>query len=182
MLRITGSENDRQRETAKTAFLNPDDPTRVICITTAGSEAINLQAANLLICLDTPWSAGDFLQLLGRMIRIGSEHTVCHVIHLVARSDLFSKTVDHRVLQVLGKKMHLIEAALGRRFKGDCTPMVLQDGDTIQELFASLREDALMKAPPTKRTQTNPDSSGLFPRPKQEWDTPSQVTDWDQLL
>lgn len=180
-VRITGSENDRQRETAKMAFLNPDDPTRVVCITTAGSEAINLQAANLLICLDTPWSAGDFLQLLGRMIRIGSEHTVCHVVHLVARSDLHPKTVDHRVLQVLGKKMNLIEAALGRRFKGDRTPMVLQDGGDIHELFASLREDALKgtKRPtPPSRVQTNPDSSGLLPRHPTNWDTPPQATDW----
>jgi len=124
-------------------FQDPNSDTRVICITTAGSEAINLQAAKALVCLDTPWSAGDFLQLVGRMIRIGSEHDKCYVIHMVARrSGSKPETVDHRIMEVLGKKMHLIEAVLGKRIKGDDDQITVPMDNDISDLFATLKNDA----------------------------------------
>lgn len=140
-VRVTGSENEAQRAAAMAAFQNPDDPTRVCCITAAGSEAINLQAAKALICFDTPWSAGDFLQLVGRMIRIGSEHDRCYVVHLVARGTR-RKTVDHRVMEVLGKKMVLVEAVLGKRLKGEGDNVPIAAENEISDLFRALRQDA----------------------------------------
>jgi SWI/SNF-related matrix-associated actin-dependent regulator 1 of chromatin subfamily A len=142
-VRVTGKENEDQRRAAMKVFQDPNSDTRVICITTAGSEAINLQAAKALVCLDTPWSAGDFLQLVGRMIRIGSEHDKCYVIHMVARrSGSKPETVDHRIMEVLGKKMHLIEAVLGKRIKGDDDQITVPMDNDISDLFATLKNDA----------------------------------------
>ena len=139
-VRVTGSETPEQRTAAMKAFQDPDNPTRVCCITTAGSEAINLQAAKALVCFDTPWSAGDFLQLVGRMIRIGSAHDRCYVIHLVAKGH--KKTIDHRVMEVLQKKMVLVEAVLGKRLKGEGDGVMIDAQNEISDLFHSLQSDA----------------------------------------
>ena len=140
-VRITGAESQAERDVAMKAFQHPESDVRVVCITAAGSEAINLQAAKAVICYDTPWSAGDFLQLIGRMIRIGSLHDRCYAVHLVARWAK-GKTVDHKVLEVLNKKMNLVEAVLGKRIKGDKDDVVIKAENEISDLFASLRADA----------------------------------------
>jgi hypothetical protein len=144
-VRITGDEDDAQRDEAMKSFQDPNSDVRVVCLTAAGTESINLQAAKALVCIDTPWSAGDFLQLIGRMIRIGSPHDRCFVIHMLARNsdkDAKPKTIDHHVIEVLSKKMNLVEAVLGKRLKGeDDSPMISADND-IAEIFAALRENA----------------------------------------
>lgn len=140
-VRITGSEDEVQRSAAMAKFQNPNDETRVVCLTSAGAEAINLQAAKALICYDTPWSAGDFLQLLGRMIRIGSVHDRCYVVHLLARQQK-RRTIDHRVMEVLNKKMDLIEAVLGKRIKGEQDHIEVASGNEISDLFSALQQDA----------------------------------------
>ena len=142
-VRVTGKENEDQRRAAMKAFQDPKSDVRVICITTAGSEAINLQTAKALVCMDTPWSAGEFLQLLGRMIRIGSVHDRCYVIHMVARLSGKSKeTIDHRIMEVLGKKMSLVEAVLGKRIKGNDDDVAIKVENDITELFSVLKRDA----------------------------------------
>lgn len=143
-VRVTGKENEDQRRAAMKAFQDPNSDVRVICITTAGSEAINLQAAKALVCMDTPWSAGEFLQLLGRMIRIGSVHDRCYVIHMVARRTGSKKeTVDHRIMHVLSKKMGLVESVLGKRIKGEGEDYsAISVENDISDLFAALKNDA----------------------------------------
>lgn len=151
-VRITGSENEDQRAEAMKAFQDPNSDVRVCCITTAASESINLQMAKALVCYDTPWSAGDFLQLIGRMIRIGSIHDKCYVIHLLARGKK-KRSIDHRVMEVLGKKMDLVEAVLGKRIKSDSdevnvdadndiSDLMVEVANDISLLFDGLREDA----------------------------------------
>ena len=142
-VRITGSEDNKAREIAKTEFQNPESDVRVICITTAGSDAINLQAAKVLVCYDTPWSAGDFLQLLGRMIRIGSVHDKVYCIHLLSKGRRKKDTIDSRVMEVLAKKMQLVEAVLGKKIKGEGdTNEVISSENEISDLFSSLKQDA----------------------------------------
>lgn len=109
-VRITGSEDEKQRKASQDAFQNPKGDVRAVVITSAAAEAINLQAAKALVFFDTPWSAGDYLQILGRMIRIGSVHDRCYALHLVVRN-----TIDDRVVKVLSKKMGLVESVIGKR-------------------------------------------------------------------
>ena len=140
-VRITGDENGQQREEAKAAFQNPDSGVQVVCITMAGSDAINLQAAKAIVFFDTPFSAGDYLQILGRMIRIGSIHAGVYAIHLVARWD--RKTVDHRIMEILTKKMRLLEAVLGKRLKGESvSDEVISATSDVNDLFDALKADA----------------------------------------
>jgi hypothetical protein len=137
-VRITGAEDERERKTSQDAFQDPKSDARVVAITTAAAEAINLQAAKALIFYDTPWSAGDYLQILGRMIRIGSTHDRCYAIHLVTEG-----TIDDRVVKVLTKKMGLVESVLGKRIKGEDDAGVTVDAtNDLSDLFSELISDA----------------------------------------
>lgn len=140
-VRITGDENEKEREASKVAFQDANSDARVICITSASRQGVNLQAAKAIIFFDTPWSAGDFLQILGRMIRIGSKHDKVFAIHLVAEN-----TIDGHVQKKLSSKIKLVESVLGQRMKGEATEEieVLPEND-ISNLYDALVADAKVK-------------------------------------
>ena len=123
--RITGKESGEKRKVNQDAFQDPDSDTKVIFITDAGSEAINLQAASGLIFFDAPWSWGNYVQTLGRPIRIGSKHTCVNVYHLIAERPREKakdrKTIDHHVLDQLRGKKKLSDAVLGEAALGALT-------------------------------------------------------------
>lgn len=137
-VRITGDENNDERKRSRDLFQDDESETKVICITTAGSEAINLQAAKAIIYYDTPWSAGDFLQILGRMIRIGSSHQNVYSIHLCS-----SDSIDEHVMNVLEKKMDLVEGVLGKKVLSD--EDVIKDSNETSDLFNLLKFDSRRK-------------------------------------
>ena len=123
---ITGQVQDTAknpaRRKAQEAFQNLESDVRVIFITDAGSEAINLQAASAMIFYDAPWSFGNYVQLLGRPIRIGSPHQHVVVYHLIAERPREKKkdrkTIDHHTLDMLGAKKDLIDKVLGESAVG----------------------------------------------------------------
>ncbi len=121
-VRITGKEKDDTRRAAQEAFQDLKGDTRVIFITAAGSEAINLQAASAMIFYDAPWSWGDYVQTVGRMIRIGSPHQNVVVYHLISERPRSSakerKTIDHYTLALLRGKKDLIDQVLGESAVG----------------------------------------------------------------
>tara|TARA_B100000963_G_scaffold361789_1_gene399670 strand:+ start:2200 stop:3798 length:1599 start_codon:yes stop_codon:yes gene_type:complete len=135
--RITGSEDEDQRRAAQQAFQDPKNDTNIICITTAATEAVNLQAAKAIIFYDTPWSGGDYLQALGRMIRIGSEHDKVYAFHLVTKD-----SIDQRVMEALKRKLKLIEAIIGKRLKGETDDFEVSTTNDISDLFSQLVNDA----------------------------------------
>lgn len=138
-VRVTGAESEDDRASAQRSFQDLKSEVKVIWITTAGNDAINLQSAKALVFYDTPFSAGDFLQTLGRMIRIGSIHDRVLAIHLIAEN-----TIDERVMEVKERKMTLVEAVLGKRIKGEGDESdVIEGGNReIDDLFEALRKDA----------------------------------------
>ncbi len=139
--RVTGDEDAKSRREAMEAFQDPLSDTKIIWITMAGGDAINLQTAKALVFFDTPWSAGDYLQILGRMIRIGSVHDRVFAIHLIC-----TDTIDERVQEVRRKKMKLVEAILGQRIKGENAADVTYDSRSeIKDIFSALRQDARKK-------------------------------------
>ena len=85
----------------------------IILLTPAGTEALNLQAAGVFIFYDNPWSPGDYDQLLGRMIRIGSIHSTVVAFHLMCKG-----TIDDYVLATLRRKSKVIKQVLGVQTKG----------------------------------------------------------------
>lgn len=108
---ITGKTKDR--DTAQRAFQNPESAVRVVVITSAGSEAINLQMAGAMVFFDAPWSYGDYIQTIGRMVRIGSPHKGVLVYHLVTQRRSGHATIDGHVLTFLRRKKAIIDRVLG---------------------------------------------------------------------
>mgnify|MGYP001242660779 FL=1 len=137
--RITGAENGDQRVASQNNFQNPESETRACLITMAAAEGVNLQLAKAVVFYDTPWSAGDYLQIIGRMIRIGSIHDRVFSYHICA-----PKTIDDRVMKTLGVKMNLIESVLGKRLKSetDEDTIVEMGQSEVADLFDGLLEDA----------------------------------------
>ena len=137
--RITGAESGDQRVESQKAFQDPKSDTKACLITMAAAEGVNLQLAKAVIFYDTPWSAGDYLQIIGRMIRIGSIHDKVFSYHVCA-----PKTIDERVMKTLNVKMSLIEAVLGKRLKEEGSEdEVLEVGQSeLNDIFDGLFEDA----------------------------------------
>lgn len=139
--RITGAEVGAKRAAEQEKFQDFNSGVDVILITTAASEAVNLQSASAMIFVDTPFSAGDLLQLYGRMLRIGSIHDRCYALHLVVPG-----TVDDHVMKIVNGKMDLIEKVLGKRLKGEEDEVFVLPENDLSELFEALRDDARRKA------------------------------------
>lgn len=123
---ISGDVKDTAKNPARLkaqeAFQDPKSDVRVIIITDAGSEAINLQAASAIIFFDAPWSWGNYVQLLGRPIRIGSPHQHVVAVHLIAerpgKTKKERKTIDDYTLDLLQKKKDLVDKVLGESAVG----------------------------------------------------------------
>jgi len=107
-LRITGAENEKQRNENKKLFQDPNSGYDLIVINAAGQEGINLQQSAHMICLDLPWSWGDLIQLVGRMVRMASPHSACTLHVMVARG-----TIDEYTIETLKGKKGVFEKILG---------------------------------------------------------------------
>jgi len=120
--KVTDTKSNPARKKAQDAFQDLKSSVRVIFISDAGSEAINLQAASAMIFYNAPWSWGNYVQLLGRPIRIGSPHQHVIALHLVAErprsTEKQRKTIDHYTLEILQKKKDLIDKVLGESAVG----------------------------------------------------------------
>lgn len=136
-VRITGKENSpKVREEAKVKFQDPNSGINVILLTNAGSESINLQAAEHFVFFDLPWSAGDYFQLIGRMIRIGSLHKTVVAHHMLSKRQSGEKTIDHHVLQALREKKKLIDRVAGNNLVGGFT---FTDEDIVKDVIKMMR-------------------------------------------
>lgn len=133
--KITGDCDDRERKRARIKFQeDPNCP--VIFITTAGSAALNLQAAGVLIFYDTPWSYGDLVQTIGRAQRIGSLQEHILVIHMVNKG-----TIDEHVINKVSDKKDLSDAVVGDTAEG-ALDFGKYEGSAVGDLFEELLNDA----------------------------------------
>lgn len=150
-VRITGKESDPKiRQVNREKFQDPNSGVNIILITMAGSESLNLQAAEQFIFIDLPWSIGDLNQLIGRMIRIGSSHktVVAHYLLGIRRSG--EKTIDHHVLKALQSKQKLVHRVTGKDV--DVLNMVkVKDEDTIQDILSAMRNNTKPKPDSSKK-------------------------------
>lgn len=143
-VRVTGKESDKLRQINRDAFQDFKSDVRVIFITDAGSEAINLQSASAIIFYDAPWSWGNYAQLLGRPLRIGSIHDTVIAFHLISERPRGKyknrKTIDHHVLTLLQSKKSLVESVLGTTPVG-ALDFGGSDKATHRELLKRLQND-----------------------------------------
>ena len=117
-VRITGDEGAKERRANRETFQSPSSGSNVMLITTAGTESLNLQAAEYIVCIDSPWSWGDYVQLTGRGIRIGSKNLAVVMVHLIAVLPGGRETIDHHVVKTLRAKRKLADAVSGEALKG----------------------------------------------------------------
>jgi SNF2 family DNA or RNA helicase len=143
-VRITGKENDPKiREESKNKFQDMNSGTNVILITTAGAESLNLQSAEHFVFIDLPWSCGDYVQLIGRMIRIGSSYTTVIAHHFLARKKSGKKTIDHNVYKALRDKKKLIDKVAGDALKGG---LDFSDKDVVKDVMNMMRQEFNQKS------------------------------------
>jgi SNF2 family DNA or RNA helicase len=103
---ITGDTSMPQRDVARSRF-QTDPGLRVIVVTDAGGESLDLQAAGVVVCYDLPWSSGQLSQVIGRAHRIGATHASVLSLLLVA-----THSCDESILLTLTKKQQATEQTL----------------------------------------------------------------------
>lgn len=135
-VKIHGTMNEVQRDSAKKQFQEDPEVTRIF-ITDAASHAVNLQAASAVIFFDLPFSGGNYLQILGRTDRIGSEHDNIYCIHLVTRG-----TIDEMVLKIVINKIKTIEKTIGKQIKSTDNFQMEDANQTILQIYNDLMESA----------------------------------------
>lgn len=181
-VRITGKENKASdREKAKSLFQDPKSGVDVILITEAGSESINLQAAEHFVLIDSPWSWGTYLQLIGRMIRIGSRHTMTVATHLMGVRKDGKKTIDHYVIKKLKSKKVLADQVAGEGLKDGLKFIPENDAMELVSLIKEGREipsKPLVEKKVAKTRIGGSKTSGGSPRVKED-SPPALMTDLD---
>lgn len=104
--RITGVESAKVREANRVRFQT--DPTmQVMVIDGAGGQALDLQAAGVVVFYDLPWGWGEFIQILGRARRVGTSHLKVLAVLLTTTDSIDTDTVS-----LLNKKETLADLIL----------------------------------------------------------------------
>ena len=81
---------------------------KVLIVTDAGSEGLNLQFCNTIINYDLPWNPQKIEQRIGRCHRYGQTHDVVAINLLNTDNE-----ADRRVYEILSKKFELFEGVFG---------------------------------------------------------------------
>jgi len=137
-VQITGDDSAQDRTNSRKMFQDLTLDYKVIFITQAGSAAINLQAAGVILYYDTPWSYGDLYQSIGRAQRIGSIQKHILLLHMVNK-----RAIDEHVLCILESKKTLVNQIIGDIAEGaidfkDDEILFNEDGGSIGALYDSV--------------------------------------------
>lgn len=99
-LMIIGEVKTKERDDIVNQF-NTDPTKRILILSSAGAYGLNLQAADIIIHADLPWSIAKYEQRASRSHRMGQKNTV-YEYSLIAQ-----KTVDQFVLKKLEAKQEI---------------------------------------------------------------------------
>ena len=103
---INGDSNTRNQETI--ARFKKDLPDiHVIVSTEAGSEGVNLQAANVLVNYDLPWNPMIVEQRIGRIQRLASNYANVSIFNIVLKNT-FEEYIVGRLMEKLQMASHAI--------------------------------------------------------------------------
>src|ERR1700730_15128183 len=132
---INGDSGERnQRTIAKFKKTVPE--IHVIVSPEAGSEGVNLQAANVLVNFDLPWNPMIVEQRIGRIQRLASEHASVCICNIILRGT-FEEYIVGRLMEKLQLASHAIgdiEALLEAAGMNDQN----DDGISFEELIRQL--------------------------------------------
>lgn len=115
---------------------------KVLIVTDAGSEGLNLQFCNTVINYDLPWNPQKIEQRIGRCHRYGQQNDVVAINLLNTGNE-----ADKRVYEILSKKFELFEGVFGA---SDIALGALESGTsfekTILEIYQSCNSNAEFKS------------------------------------
>jgi len=137
---LNGSMDMEERKRVQDAFAKD---ARILISTDAGGEGLNLQFCHVVINYDIPWNPMRLEQRIGRVDRIGQDHPV-RAINFV-----FEDSVEHRVREVLEKKLAVIFEEFGIDKTGD-----VLDSAQAGQIFDDLYVEALLD-PDTVETKVD---------------------------
>ncbi len=126
---LNGSMDLDERRVVQQRF---SEDVRILISTDAGGEGLNLQFCHVIVNYDIPWNPMRLEQRIGRVDRIGQVHQV-KAINLVLEG-----TVEHRVREVLEKKLDIILHEFGVDKAGD-----VLDSAEANHLFDELFMESL---------------------------------------
>ena len=133
VLKITGDIDNRTREDYKNLF-NTSDSHNIMLINAAAKEGVNLQSSGYLIFYDLPFSYGDFIQIVGRIHRIGSKHSNIFLLYMICQG-----TVDEKTYNILTHKKELFDAVLGDSVVG---ALKSENNNIVNSIFDLMIEEA----------------------------------------
>ena len=96
---INGDSGERNQRTIA-RFKKPVPEIHAIVSTEAGSEGVNLQAANVLVNFDLPWNPMIVEQRIGRIQRLASEHASVCIVNIILRGT-FEEYIVGRLMEKL---------------------------------------------------------------------------------
>jgi superfamily II DNA or RNA helicase len=132
---INGDSGERNQRTIA-RFKKAPPEIHVIVSTEAGSEGVNLQAANVLVNFDLPWNPMIVEQRIGRIQRLASEHASVCICNMILRGT-FEEYIVGRLVEKLQLASHAIgdiEALLEAAGMNDQN----EDGIPFEELIRQL--------------------------------------------
>lgn len=104
---ISGHTTDKQCKQAMEWFNeNPND--KAIILTSAGAQSINLQSTNNFIFYDLPYTSGQFIQAIGRIIRLGSKYEEFNIYIILSKD-----TLDEYKYNYLGSNQETLQYIQG---------------------------------------------------------------------
>lgn len=104
---INGDSGPRNQATIA-KFRKPTPDINVIVSTEAGSEGVNLQAANVLVNFDLPWNPMIVEQRIGRIQRLSSSHATVCIFNIILRG-----TFEEYIVGRLMEKLQMASQAIG---------------------------------------------------------------------
>lgn len=111
---------------------------RILIVTDAGSEGLNLQFCNTVINYDLPWNPQKIEQRIGRCHRYGQEHDVVAVNLLNTQNE-----ADRRVYEILSKKFELFEGVFGA---SDVALGILESGTSFESMILEIYQSCDTRA------------------------------------
>ena len=106
---------------------------KILIVTDAGSEGLNLQFCNTIINYDLPWNPQKIEQRIGRCHRYGQVHDVVAINLLNTDNE-----ADKRVYDILSKKFELFEGVFGA---SDVALGALESGASFEKRILAIYQN-----------------------------------------
>lgn len=148
---ITGREDPFMRKKAKQWFTR-DPKNKALIVTTAGGQSLNLQATNCLICYNVPQGVGNFIQLIGRIVRMNTpwDH---YDVHFVCVRD----TIDEYRYYMVEKNKNVFKNVMGLGYLPGA-----EGTDYNSDVLTRLREFLLWRRREKESVHSDKDLEGIW--------------------